>query len=347
MSDFVQRHVFHATAQVTLHGLREGRDDVATQERAIAGQWVGNFDADLLSGVGVKCEVLVVFVAHERIAQGLHHAVFGEFVGHLALAQLLGGQSDLGFDRCRRHGDRNLIVADQTGHFLHQIARFVEVRTPARRSHGELTVATAGHSAADIGGNVADGVHVSVQSRHAGHFGRLEQNRTTIADSVVISRVLARLAVAILDQKLGGHLGGSRLQLIIHATLETTGRFGRNLVTTCRTRDRHLVEMSGFQQDVLSFSSDLAIQAAHHAGDAKHTRATLAVRRVGDQQVFDAQVMILAVQCGELLTFVGAAHDDRSFNLVQIVGMHRLAKIKHHVIGDVHRQRDGAHACAD
>ena len=86
--------------------------------------------------------------------------------------------------------------------------------------------------------------------------------------------------------------------------------------------------MSGFQQDVLSFSSDLAIQATHHAGYAKHTGATLAVRRVGDQQVLDAQIVVLAVQCGELLTFVGAAHDDRSFDLVQIVGVHRLAEIE-------------------
>ena len=106
-------------------------------------------------------------------------------------------------------------------------------------------------------------------------------------------------------------------------------------------------EIRGFKHDGGGVVHNAAVFAAHHAGDAKHTRATLAVRRVGDQQVFDAQVMILAVQCGELLTFVGAAHDDRSFNLVQIVGMHRLAKIKHHVIGDVHRQRDGAHARAD
>ena len=169
---------------------------------------------------------------------------FGEFVGHLTATQLVGGQSDLAFDRCRRHGDRNLIVADQTGHFLHQIARFVEVRTPARRSHGELTVATAGHRAADIGQNVADGVHVHVSPRHAGHFGRLEQNRTTIADGVLYQSG-ARSARRCRTWPEARRPSGRRpaAALIIHATLEAAGRLGRNLVTTCRTRDRHLVEM--------------------------------------------------------------------------------------------------------
>ena len=62
--------------------------------------------------------------------------------------------------------------------------------------------------------------------------------------------------------------------------------------------------MSGFQQDVLGFGSDLAIHAAHHACDAKHTGAAFAIRGIGDQQILDAQIVILAIQRGELLTFV-------------------------------------------
>ena len=104
--------------------------------------------------------------------------------------------------------------------------------------------------------------------------------------------------------------------------------------------------MRGFQQDVLGFGSDLTIHAAHHAGDAEHTGAALTVRGIGDQQIFDAQIVILAVQCGELLTFVGATHHDRAFDLIQIVGMHRLSQVEHHVVGDIHCQGDGTHACA-
>lgn len=46
--------------------------------------------------------------------------------------------------------------------------------------------------------------------------------------------------------------------------------------------------------------------------------------------------MFLAVQGGEFLTLVGAAHDNRAFELVEVVGMHRLAEVKHHVVGHVH-----------
>ena len=117
-------------------------------------------------------------------------------------------------------------------------------------------------------------------------------------------------------------------------------------MTACGTRDRHLIEVRGFQQDVLGFSSNLAIHAAHHTCDAKHTGAACAVRGIGDQQIFDAQIVILAVQRGELLTFVGATHHNRPFDLIQIVGMHRLSQVEHHIVGDIHSQGDGAHASA-
>lgn len=38
----------------------------------------------------------------------------------------------------------------------------------------------------------------------------------------------------------------SLLQLVVHTAFETTGGFGRNLVTACGTRDRHLIEVRGF-----------------------------------------------------------------------------------------------------
>ena len=117
-------------------------------------------------------------------------------------------------------------------------------------------------------------------------------------------------------------------------------------MTACGTRNRHLIEVRGFQQDVLGFSSDLAIHAAHHTCDAKHTGASFSVRGIGDQQILDAQIVILAVQRGELLTFVGATHHDRTFDLIQIVGVHRLSQVEHHIVGDVYGQRDGTHACA-
>ena len=164
---------------------------------------------------------------------------------------------------------------------------------------------------------------------------------------VHVVRMFAGLAVAVLGHELGGHLGGGRLQRGVDATFEAAGGLGWNLVATGRTGDGHLIEVRGLQKNVLGVGGHFAIQAAHHTGKAEDARAAFAVRRIGDKQIFDAQVMFLAVQGGEFLTLVGAAHDNRAFELVEVVGVHRLAEVKHHVVGHVHGQGDGAHTGAD
>ena len=345
MADLIQRHILHAATQIALNGLCQRWNNVTTQERTITGERVGDLHADVLRLSGVQREVLVILIADEWIAQRFHHAVFGKFIGNLTLTQLLSSQTDPAFDRCRRHGDGNLVISDKTCHFLNQIARLVQVGTPTRRHHGKLAVAASCDRATDIGKNVADGVHVRIKSGHTSHFRSFEQDRTAVRDGIEVGRVLARLAIAVLNHQFGRHLGGCRLQLVVHTAFETTGGFGRNLVTACGTRDRHLIEVRGFQQDVLGLSGNLAVQTTHDAGDAEHTGTVLTVRGIGDQQIFDAQIMVLAIQCGEFLTLIGAAHHNRSFDLIQIVGVHRLSQVEHHIVGDVYSQGDGTHAC--
>ena len=41
---------------------------------------------------------------------------------------------------------------------------------------------------------------------------------------------------------------------------------------------------------------------------------------------------------------LGTAHGDGAFELVSVVAVQRRAEFQHHVVGDVHGQRDGAHA---
>ena len=172
-------------------------------------------------------------------------------------------------------------------------------------------------------------------------------NRATTRHIVHVGRMLGGLAVAVADQQLGGHLRGGGLQLRVHAAFETAGGLGRGLVTAGGARDRHLVEVRGLQQDVLGLGRHLAVQAAHHAGQTDDARSALTVRGVGDQQVLHAQLVVLAVQGDQMLAFAGASHHDRAFELVHIIGVHRLAQIEHDVVGHVHGQRDRTHAGAD
>ena len=316
---------------------------MTAQEGTVAIQRVGDLDADLLSGLRVIAERLVVLIADERVAQRLNQAVFGQLIRNTAAAQLIGGQTDLALDRSRGHTYRNLVVSDQSRDFLDQIARLVEIRTPCRRGDGEFAVAAARYGASDIGQDLGNGVHIGVETGHAGDLGSRELDGSAMLGVVHIVRGIAGGATTVFDQQIGAHLCRSGLQGVIDATLEAAGRLGGNLVTTGGTGDRHLVEVRGFQQHVLGFGGHLAIQAAHHAGDAENTGGTIAVRRIGDQQILGAQLMLLAVERDELLALVRATDHNRAFDLVQIVGVHRLAQIHHHIVRHVHGQRDGAH----
>ena len=174
MADLIQRHILHAATQIALNGLCQRWNNIATQERTITGERVGDLHADVLRLSGVQREVLVILIADEWIAQRFHHTVFGKFISNLALTQLLGSQTDLAFDRCRRHDDRNLVISDKTRHFLNQIARLVQIGAPTWGHHGKLAIAASGDGATDIGKNVADGVHIRVKSGHTSHFRSFE-----------------------------------------------------------------------------------------------------------------------------------------------------------------------------
>ena len=343
MAKFVQTYVLEATADIALHGGCQRRQHMTAQEGTVAIQRVGDLDADLLSGLRVIAERLIVLIADERVAQRLNQAVFGQLVRNTAAAQLIGGQTDLALDRSRGHTYRNLVVSDQSRDFLDQIARLVEIRTPCRRGDGEFAVAAARYGASDIGQDLGNGVHIGVETGHAGDLGSRELDGSAMLGVVHIVRGIAGGATTVFGQQIGAHLCRSGLQGVIDATLEAAGRLGGNLVTTGGTGDRHLVEVRGFQQHVLGFGGHLAIQAAHHAGDAENTGGTIAVRRIGDQQILGAQLMLLAVERDELLALVRTTDHDRAFDLVQIVGVHRLAQIHHHIVRRVHGQRDGAH----
>ena len=71
-------------------------------------------------------------------------------------------------------------------------------------------------------------------------------------------------------------------------------------MATGRTGDGHLIEVRGLQKNVLVSAVTSLIQAAHHTGKAERMREPRSP--FGEsviKQIFDAQVMFLAVQSGE------------------------------------------------
>ncbi|MCW0450588.1 hypothetical protein NB706_003422 [Xanthomonas sacchari] len=67
---------------------------------------------------------------------------------------------------------------------------------------------------------------------------------------------------------------------------------------------------------------------------------------IGDQQERRIQHGLAAIEQGQGLAVARVAHADRALQGVQVEGMHRLAQFQHHVLGDVHQQRQRTHAAA-
>ena len=77
---------------------------------------------------------------------------------------------------------------------------------------------------------------------------------------------------------------------------------------------------------------------AHDTGDADGSGG------VRDQEVLDVERALLLVQGGDLLPRGGTPHDDVAGEPVEVVAVVRLAELEHDVVGDVHREGDGADA---
>ena len=82
------------------------------------------------------------------------------------------------------------------------------------------------------------------------------------------------------------------------------------------------------------------MQASH---DAREPHRPL---RVGDEKHVALRLNRLAIEEHHALTVPRQAHPDPALELSEIVGVHRLAELEHHVVGDIHYRAYGAHARA-
>ena len=89
------------------------------------------------------------------------------------------------------------------------------------------------------------------------------------------------------------------------------------------------VELRGLQQHARRALGDLAVEAAHHAGERDRPAV------VGDQQRVVAQLAILAVERPQPLALACEAHDDRALQAVGVEGVQRVAEFEHDVVRHV------------
>ncbi len=104
--------------------------------------------------------------------------------------------------------------------------------------------------------------------------------------------------------------------------------------------DRGRREVRRFQEHGGGGIGNTRVEAAHQAGQADRAIS------VGDHQEAVVQRSITAIQQLQAFACARTTHTDRALQGTEIVGVHRLAQLKHHVLGDVDQQRYRAHAAA-
>ena len=98
-------------------------------------------------------------------------------------------------------------------------------------------------------------------------------------------------------------------------------------------------EAGAFQQDIGGAGIDLAVLAAHDAGQRD------AFGFIGDQKHPVRQQPFFAVESDEFFALGGAANDNfRAAEQVKIKGVQRMARLQHDKIGDIDVVVNGAQA---
>ena len=82
------------------------------------------------------------------------------------------------------------------------------------------------------------------------------------------------------------------------------------------------------------------VLAAHDAREAERLGV------IGDHEHRFVEADVATVEQPQRLAGARATHDDAALELAQVVGVHRLAELEHHVVGDVDHGADRAQAGA-
>ncbi len=329
-----ETHAWGPAAEVPGRSPEQARQQGGGVRRLLAGQRVLQQHGVPALVVAGQTECVERVLPDEREADHLDQPGAGQSAAHPATQALSAGQA--GACGCLRNHRRDVLVADLAGHLLHQVVRVAHVGTP-RRDHDVQSPVTARHRAAH---RLQQPHRVVVGDRHAGHPGgetRRGCHAGTLGRRTHHRHAGLHGATAVRREELGDPVGRRLRELRIHPALEPLGCLGPQLVPLLCPEHRDRLEVRGLDDDIGGRRRDLRALAPHHP--RKPDRPGV----VGDQQVGRVQSPGNVVESRQGLPGPRPADPDRTGELRAVVAVDRVAQLEHDVIGDVDRQRDGAH----
>ena len=132
----------------------------------------------------------------------------------------------------------------------------------------------------------------------------------------------------------------------MNAAAEAEGSFRLQLLGGHRAADVNVIPGGAFQQDVMGLIADLALGAAHYAGDRERPGS------IADQHGEGIHGPVGAIQGGQALAWGGGTRVQQwglatsAFDQhIVVESMQGLAQFQHNVVGGIHNSIDRAHAC--
>ena len=340
MTRLKNSQVLETARQVTLQNLNQARQQRAAHPALSRRNRVlqanrRNLSHRVLRGAHPRSRPQVVRISrHEGVRENLSQTGSRQRIQRTTLTRLL--RSVTATCRSHRQSRGDVLVTVNTCDFLSQILLRTQVSTPRRDSYRVTRLGTL-HRATNLTQARLNLLRRVIHANTTSSVISRQINHDRLIAKRHISNARLSLSTSQLNQQLNRTLSSRGLNLRIHATLKTLRGLRNQLVTASSTSHRHLIKTSRLHQNAGGRVSHLSRGATHHTGKTNHAGI------ISNDNILGMQSTLNTIQGHQLLTSYGAAHHNLTLNLVSIVEVQRLTGLQHHVVRNIHRQRQRAH----
>ena len=340
MTRLKNSQVLETARQVTLQNLNQARQQRAAHPALSRRNRVlqanrRNLSHRVLGGARPRSRPQVIRISrHEGVRENLSQTGSSQRIQRTTLTRLL--RSVTAARRSHRQSRGDVLVTVNTCDFLSQVLLRTQVSTPRRDSHRVTRLGTL-HRATNL---TQAGLNLLRRVIHADTTSSVisrQVNHDRLIAEGYVSNARLNLSTSQLNQQLNRTLSSRCLNQRIHATLKTLRGLRNQLVTASGTSHRHLIKTSRLHQNAGGRIGHLSRGATHHTGKTNHAGI------ISNDNILGVQSTLNAIQGHQLLASSGAAHHNLTLNLVSIVEVQRLTGLQHHVVRNIHRQRQRAH----
>ena len=334
LAKLIKARALVAEAVVAADDLKHARQDRRAHDGGILAERVEDPEAAAQRRILRHADLVVIGGADEGIGDDLVVTERADGAADAALKFLrLGEAAACGLAAHERVGDP--VVAVEAGDLLGNVGVVLHVAAP-----GGNDDAVAVKRKAEGEQDLAHEALVQLGAEQAVDLLRLQlDDRRLFVFGDDVHHAVDHLAAAKLFHELAGALDRAERVHHVKTLFIAGGGVGAHTETHCRAADADAVEVGGFKEHHRRVADDLAVRAAHDAGDA-HGLALVADAEHGGRET----AVVAVESLNDLALARGADDDPAALHAAEVERVHRLTVFEHDVVGDIDDVVDRAHA---